>query len=318
MLRGLLLGIVTSACAFNSEVAVEPTVRHGIASTCLDEPVVRRGKFRHATNRTVSTLGSPRHRGYDLIAVESDEKQTLGGKLAYTKTDNDLEHEEVVVFACVDHQWQRLGRTETDGHGRFELELVADKRLPPGTRDLFAVAPGDGSGVRFLAYVARVGESVIISDLDGTVTESETAMARTVLFGDDIAHRLGAPQAFAASGKTIVYLSSRGDAFTNATRQWLAEHGFPPGPLRLARSFVTKPGPKTIAFKSTVLRELPVPIHAAIGNRATDIAAYTNAGISPSRIFVKLPEFQHEVAADLAAKRAVGFTAYPALAPYLR
>jgi phosphatidate phosphatase PAH1 len=318
MLRSAFAGVVVCACAIHTEAIVEPTQSRAVASTCIDEPIVRVGNFRHATNRTFSRFGSPRHRGYDLIAVESDEKQTLGGKFAYSRADKDLEDEQVQVFACVDSKWEKLGTTSTDNQGRFSLELAGDERLPPGIRDLFAVAPGDGSGVRFLAYVARAGESVIVTDLDGTVTESEKAMFRTVAFGDDIAHRLGAPQAFAASGKTIVYVSSRGDFLTNVTREWLREHGFPPGPLRLARPFATKPGGKTIALKTTILREIPVPIHAAIGNRATDVAAYTNAGVPASKIFVKLPEFEHEVAADLAARRAVGFTTYQSLAPYLR
>jgi phosphatidate phosphatase PAH1 len=318
MLRSLLLGVVAVACGLPAEGAVEPTAMLAVPGTCVDDPTPRAGRFRHGSSRTMTAIGSPQHRGYDLIAVESDEKQTLGGKLAYTKFDKDLKDEDVIVFACVDGSWRGVGTARTDRDGRFELALTGADRLPAGMRDLFASVPGDGSGVRFLAYVAREGESVIVTDLDGTVTESEKAVFRTVLLGDDIAHRRDAPEALRESKKTVIYLSARGDQLSQLTREWLATHKFPPGPIRLSRSFATKPGPKTIATKTAILRGLPVPIHAAIGNRQTDVAAYTNAGIPAHRIFIKLPEFEGELAEDLGARRAVGFTSYRMLAPHLR
>ena len=45
-----------------------------------------------------------------------------------------------------------------------------------------------------------------------------------------------------------------------------------------------------------MLRKLGVPVHAAIGNRATDVAAYREAGIPADRIFMKLPGFDDELA----------------------
>jgi hypothetical protein len=52
---------------------------------------------------------------------------------------------------------------------------------------------------------------------------------------------------------------------------------------------------------------------AGVGNRATDVSAYTNAGLAPERILVKLPEFESELAADLDDNKAVGFELYSAL-----
>src|SRR5262252_1947196 len=98
-------------------------------------------------------MGEPRHRGVDLIAVDGEPRQTLGGKLAYTAADKDLEDEDVEVFACIAFDWRRVGRTRTGGDGRFELVLEGDARLPAGMRDLVAYVPGDGTSVRFLAYV---------------------------------------------------------------------------------------------------------------------------------------------------------------------
>jgi phosphatidate phosphatase PAH1 len=284
--------------------------------SCDASPTPNAGKvrqFRHAGNQFATRFSKPRHRGVDLIAVESDQKQTIGGKLAYGAIDNDIHREEVVLFACVDDEWKSLGAVETDRDGRFELTLTGKDRLPAGMRDLYGHVPGDGTGFRFLAYVATQGESVIVTDIDGTITESETAVFNTVVFGDDIGHRKHAPQVLANSGRVVVYLSARGDQLTEVTRKWLRDHGFPRGPIRHARALATKPGPKTVTFKTAALRDLGVPVFAAIGNRATDVEAYTRAGIPANKILIKLPGFDNELAGDLAARRAIAFTDYSTL-----
>ena len=188
------------------------------SADCPKTPTGARSKFRHTRNRIVTNLGSPRHRGIDVIAVEGDENQTVGGKLAYTKTDKDLEDEDVEVFACVDRQWRSVGSSRTNGDGRFELALTGAGRLPVGMRDLYAYVPGDGSGVRFLAYVAAQHESVIVSDVDGTITASENAVIRGMI-GKDVGHQPGAPEVLANSGKVVVYVTARGDQLTEMTRR---------------------------------------------------------------------------------------------------
>lgn len=319
-MRVIILVPVLAGCALHADTPAEsaaPVVR-AAGDHCASTPIVRTGKFRHRGTRLAARLGDPRHRGVDLIAVETDQDQTITGKLAYTATDNDAEDEDVEVFACVAAEWKSLGIARTDRGGRFTLSLSGDRRLPPGMRDLYGMVPGDRSGFRFLAYVARPGDSVIVTDVDGTITASEKAVFNSVLFGEDIGHRAAAPQTLAGAGRVVIYLSSRGDQLTGLTRTWLREHGFPVGPIRHARSLVVKPGDKTIAFKVSELRALPMPIHAAIGNRATDVAAYRAAGIPADRIFVKLPEFESELASDLAAKRAIAFTDYRTLLARLR
>jgi phosphatidate phosphatase PAH1 len=312
------LPIVLAGCALNADVAVTDTAapRAGIVECAAPPPVIRTG-FRHTGSRVFASLGDPVHRGIDLIAVDGDEHQTLGGKLAYSAADKDIEDEDVEVHACLDQGWQRLGRPRTDRDGRFELMLTGAQRLPAGMRDRIAVVPGDGTSVRFLAYVAAPTTRAIVSDVDGTLSESEDAVLNTVVFGDDIAHQPDAPDALAAARRPIIYVTARGDQFTEVTRLWLRVHGFPRGPLRLARASITAPGAKTVAFKTRTLRELAIPVVAAVGNRASDVEAYTRAGLPPDRIFIKLPEFTKELRDDLMAKRAVGFERYRTLATLL-
>lgn len=316
---------LTASCALNADVppvaptASAPGMPAGTAGPCAAPPRGDTGEYRHRRNRLYKALGEPRFRGIDLVAMEDDATQVLGGKLAYTSADKDVGDEDVYVYACFTEGWRIVDRARTNGDGRFELVLADKARLPAGMRDLFAHVPGEGGGVRFLAYVALRGTTALVSDIDGTLTESEDAIFNTVLFGDDIGHQPHAPAALAAAagGRPIIYLTARGDQYTEVTRRWLALHGFPRGPLRLARSTITKPGPKTVAFKTNTLRALRVPIAIGIGNRASDIAAYGNLGLPPGRILINLPEFADEVREGLAAGKATGFDDYrevPALA----
>lgn len=309
-MRWLVLApvVVLVGCAL-SAVSPKALEARDNAAECPGSPSGAKTGFRHTRNRLFAKLGSPRHRGIDLVAVEGDEFQTLTGKVAYTKTDKDLEDEDVEVFACIERAWHPVAKGRSDGDGRFAFALRGTARLPIGMRDLYVRVPADGSGIRFLAYVARPGDSVIVTDLDGTITSSENAVIRQML-GADVAHQPGAPEALAASGKVVVYISARGDQLTEMTRRWLATHGFPKGPVRLARAMVTLPGERTVALKTAEMSAIGVPIAAGIGNRASDIAAYRNAGLTPDRIFINLPEFTDELRGALAAGAAIPFDHY--------
>ena len=301
---------LVAGCAMHAHVAHPVVDPASVAAGCGEAPAIARGAWRHDGSRITALMGSARHRGIDLIASDADATQTLGGKLAYGAADVDLEDEDVVVFACGDRGWRPLGTTRTDRHGRFTMTLADDRRVPVGMHDLYARGPGDGTGVRFLAYVAPAGTRVLVTDVDGTLTKSEHAMVATVVLGRDIDNQPGAPEALAASGMQVVYVTGRGDQFTEVTRDWLARHGFPRGPLRLAPATTMPSGEPTIAYKAAALASLHVPVAFAIGNRASDIAAYERAGVAPDRIFIHLPEFAREVDGPIGKHRCVGFTEY--------
>jgi LNS2 (Lipin/Ned1/Smp2) len=328
IVRGLWLAIVLAACGARAHGA-EPYATHAnveIATRtggiddlrCGGVPAARRQGFRHVTSRIAAALGSPLHRGTDLIAAVGDD-QVIAGALGYSLADKALEDEDVELYACDRQGWRRLGTTRTDGDGHFALRLDAAARLPIGMRDLYASVAGDRSGVRFLAYVAPVGTRVIVSDVDGTLTASENAFPEAVVFDTRVDAQPGAAAAFqaaTAAGYQLVYVTARGDRFTGATRHWLADHGFPRGPLRLASGLLVWPGAATVAFKSHVLQALArhLVIVAGVGNRESDIEAYTAAGVAANRIFVKLPEFASELAHAIHANRAVGLASYRDLA----
>jgi hypothetical protein len=83
--------------------------------------------------------------------------------------------------------------------------------------------------------------------------------------------------------------------------------------VRLSPSFLTLPGGDTIDYKTTTISALGFPIAMGVGNRASDITAYTNSGLAGTSIFIKLPEYQSEVQAALDAGQANGFADYATL-----
>lgn len=268
--------------------------------------------FRTSRHAIVTRFAAPHHRGHDLVA-SATEPQVLRGKLAYGVIDKSLEHEDVELYACIAGDWQLAGTTRTDSRGRFELPLEGSARLPVGLRDLYASVVADRSGTHFVAFVAPAGSKVVVSDVDGTLTASESSFVKAVLLGKSVAPHPDAAAALrlaAASGYQVVYITARGDRFTDATRAWLAANGFPRGPVRLAPSLLVKPGADTIMYKHRALEDLAAFDVRALGNRRTDVAAYGDSGIPADHIFIKLPEYTTELSTSLRSGAAIGFGSY--------
>jgi LNS2 (Lipin/Ned1/Smp2) len=287
---------------------------------CNGEPAAGPARdFRHLRSDLISEVGGPKHRGIDLVASSASATQTLAGRITYTIIDKDLEDEDVEIFACRGGAWSILGMARTDDNGAFALALTGDARLPIGMRDMFVSVVGDRTGARFLAYVAPVGTRLILSDVDGTLTSSENAFFETIVLGSEPDARAGAARAYAAAaakGYQMVYMTARGNQYTAETRRWLANQGFPRGPLRLSPSFVTLPGGDTVDYKAqtaSALAAAGLELAAGVGNRASDITAYGNAGIAADRIFIEVPEYLDEVQSQLAIGAAISFETYDAL-----
>lgn len=274
-----------------------------------------KGKFRHFKSKLIANLGDAAHRGFDLVAPASAGTQRVEGWLSYGLADKALEDEDVDLFACRAGEWQPLGRVTTDDEGKFSLALADGDRLPVGMRDLYASVVGDRTGTEFLGYVAPDGTQLAVSDVDGTLTSSENAYFETIALGIECDVQPGAPEAYqraTAQGLQLVYVTARGSKNTDTTRAWLDHKGFPRGPVRLAPGFVTLPGSATVDYKTSTVQALEdgLDVVAGVGNRASDVTAYTAAGVAPDHIFIKLPEFADELADDLASGAAVGFDSY--------
>src|SRR5688572_12400818 len=166
-------------------VVTPPKLVAPAITRCTDAPAAGSTEsWRHYSSRFVVELGSPHHRGIDLIATTDDATQTLGGRVTYGPSDKDLQDENVDVFACMSGAWQKLARVTTDDEGRFTLALTGAQRLPEGIRDLYLSVAGDRTGVPFIAMVAAKGTPVVVSDIDGTLTSSENAYPYSLVTGD--------------------------------------------------------------------------------------------------------------------------------------
>jgi phosphatidate phosphatase PAH1 len=318
-----LVVLALAGCAGNLVVDPYAPARGGVIARgpggvpdvrCAGPPATGPARgFRRWRDRVVASLGHADHRGFDLVAA-STSPQVIAGKLAYGVLDKALAREQVELFACVVGAWEPIGTATTDADGRFARELEGTERLPVGLRDLYASVVADRTGVRFLAYVAPAGTRLVVSDIDGTLTSAESSFTKSVILGGDVAAQPGAAaslQAAREAGYQVVYLTARGDRFTDATRNWLGTHGFPRGPVRIASGLFVKPGAATVAFKQRVLRGLEgFAVVAGVGNRWSDVAAYEAAGVPAAHIFVKLPEYTKELGAALRSGAAVGFGAY--------
>jgi len=113
-----------------------------------------------------------------------------------------------------------------------------------------------------------------------------------------------------------VYVTARARVYTEDTRSWLARKGMPRGAVRLAPHLLL-PGSSTSDYKASTFAalEAELAITLGVGNRQTDIDAYARAGLPGDRIFIKLPEFEDEVAASIAAGKAIGIESYDELRP---
>ena len=291
-----------------------PTVT--IDVQCATDPDVGDPEgFRHFSSRALAFASDSNHRGIDLVATASTAAQIIEGDASYGTLDLALEDEDVELFACRTGAWTSIGRARTDDDGHFALSLSGAARLPLGMRDMFASVVGDRTGARFVALVANNAAAVAVTDIDGTLTSSEFAFTGAVI-GLDVAIHDGAPQAFrslAERGYQPIYVTARPGMFTDTTREWVATKGLPRGPLRLPRHTIL-PGNATTDFKAATFASFgDVDIAFANGNRESDVQAYQRAGVPADRTFVKLPEYDDELAPHVAAGEAIGFEDYSEL-----
>ena len=290
--------------------------------TCGDDPQTGPKSWRHPHNSPITTSdGDALHRGIDLITSADAATQTIEGQIRYGHLiDDPLKDEGVDLFACREGAWQSLGSSITDNDGHFALALTGDARLPLGMRDMFVSVQGDRTSARFLALVAPTGTEIAFSDCDGTLTSSENAYPDSLLTGATVGANEGAANALITLRQRnylVVYLTARALYFTQDTRDWLWQNGFPMGPLRFAPGIIFSSS-STADYKASSIATIAatglVP-KIGIGNRATDEQAYSREHIDGENIFLKMPEFESECADLFTQGKAVSVTSYVDITP---
>ncbi|KAM8953385.1 phosphatidate phosphatase LPIN1 isoform 2-T2 [Pelodytes ibericus] len=159
-------------------------------------------------------------------------------------------------------------------------------------------------------YLWNWDDKIIISDIDGTITRSDTLGHILPTLGKDWTHQ-GIAQLYhkvSQNGYQFLYCSARAIGMADMTRgylHWVNERGtvLPQGPVLLSpsslfsalhREVIEK---KPEKFKIECLTDIKnlflpnmEPFYAAFGNRATDVYSYKEVGVSLNRIFTVNPK----------------------------
>jgi len=191
-----------------------------------------------------------------------------------------------------DQTWQELGRVRTGDDGSYAFTLTAADRFGPGTHRVYAVLEGDGSCAEHAVIVWPAGSQVVVTDIDGTLTLSDSEFAMQL--GDVAYDPVEVPSASAmmnawsGKGYLAVYLTARPHPYRELTRNWLDMHGFPFGLVVTSETLTF--GDSTKVYKAAELAHETGDLHwtivAAYGNADTDIAAYAEAGIPKEVTFI--------------------------------
>jgi hypothetical protein len=268
--------------------------------TC-DTPLPDLGPARdwgHSSSSAIAS-GFQTHRGRDQIVNPGDPVWIMG-KLAYGITDKDLKDEEVDIWMLRDcgSTWEKIATTWTTEEGAHEtVEGVEDTggwvyfQLPQilglGRHRFELVVAGDLTHTSVLVDVVDPGTPYVVTDVDGTLTTSETEEFNALLQGEVSPANADAPAVLgglAAKGYRIYYLSARPEFLVDRTRDFVREHGFPPGLVRTTLNTTGATGAEAAAYKMAELAALAedgILPGWAFGNTATDAEAFFNAGIQP-------------------------------------
>ncbi len=258
-------------------------------------------------SKIIAAAGPAFHRGRDQI-LSAGEPQWVMGKITYSLIDKDLKDEDVDVFVergC-GGTWEKLGTAVTtqngahatvdgveDSGGRVYFQIPNAKELGTGRHRVRLVVAGDQTSTDLRIDVLPKGSPIVVSDVDGTLTSSETAEYPALLTGSLPAAQPKAADALAslaAKGYHVVYLTARPEWLTGRTREFLTANGFPAGTVHTTTGLTGALGGAAATFKTDELTRLAghgLVIDWAFGNKASDTDAYDAAKVPAAhRIFL--------------------------------
>ncbi|XP_028258215.1 phosphatidate phosphatase LPIN1 isoform X2 [Parambassis ranga] len=196
---------------------------------------------------------------------------------------------------------------------RLTPEQLASLQLKDGPNDVvFSVTTQYQGTCRChgTIYLWSWDDKIVISDIDGTITRSDTLGHILPTLGKDWTHQ-GIARLYhrvSLNGYKFMYCSARAIGMADMTRgylHWVNERGtmLPMGPVLLSpsslfsalhREVIEK---KPEKFKIECLSDIKhlfypntEPFYAAFGNRATDVYSYKEVGVPLNRIFTVNPK----------------------------
>jgi len=254
--------------------------------------------------------GAPNHRGRDLFVIPGAAQWIIGNFLyGLGPLEGGLQDEEVDIYLLRNcgTTWEKLGTKLTtgatpshpkvegvdDAPGRMFFEVPVGQALGLGRHRVRLVVGGDLSAVDMFMEIVPPNTPMFVADMDGTLTDSETAQFFAILTGTipnanpDAATALNI---LASKGYRPMYLTARPEWLVKTSQDWIVAKGFPPGILHTTLVGGGATGPAASMYKTeelAMLAQRMLKPAYAIGNTNTDADAYNAGNVQPltNRIF---------------------------------
>jgi len=266
--------------------------------------------FQSSSNRTLATndpqnkdeasdtLGNPGGVMASVYLADDQSPSTAavdyhGAKARTTPTDGlrarALAGENVSLWTydAAQTAWRSIGRGTTGDDGSYDLPatgFVASNGAP-----VYAMLEADSSCAEHFDYLLPRGAKVVVTDIDGTLTTDDLQVVMQLADETYVPAMMTAAdrlmQAWAMKGYPVVYLTARPHVLRAETRGWLADLGFPAGPLITENAALTADAYKTL-WLNRMIQSFGWEIMAAYGNADTDITAYANAHVALDHTFI--------------------------------
>ncbi|HMI89287.1 MAG TPA: hypothetical protein VK550_34655 [Polyangiaceae bacterium] len=248
--------------------------------------------------------GAANPRGRDQFVTPGAAQWVIGNfQYGLGPVEAGLQDEEVDVYVLRNcgTAWEKLGTALTtgatpshpkvegvdDASGRIFFEIPTAQALGVGRHRVRLVVGGDLTVIDMFIEVVPANTPIVVSDMDGTLTDSETAQFIAILTGTIPNANPDAAQALhilASKGYRPMYLTARPEWLVKTSQDWIVAKGFPPGILHTTLVGGGATGPAATTFKTDELalmaQKMLKPTYV-IGNTNTDADAYNNAAILP-------------------------------------
>ncbi|XP_069378069.1 phosphatidate phosphatase LPIN1 isoform X3 [Paralichthys olivaceus] len=230
-----------------------------------------------------------------------------------SSSDEDQRSSNLMSVSCQSEPLMNSGSICYKKTLRLTSEQLASLQLKDGPNDVvFSVTTQYQGTCRCngTIYLWSWDDKIVISDIDGTITRSDTLGHILPTLGKDWTHQ-GIARLYhrvSQNGYKFMYCSARAIGMADMTRgylHWVNERGtmLPMGPVLLSpsslfsalhREVIEK---KPEKFKIECLTDIKhlfypntEPFYAAFGNRATDVYSYKEVGVPLNRIFTVNPK----------------------------
>ncbi len=306
-MKRLALLCLVAACGSD-----EPPLTHATSLECPSPgglPFRVSSGFRHASNANLAKMDTRiKHEGADTIGNPGGEVANthladtampsttveLDGTMGVTAETGGLfsmpmQDEYVSTWTYDGSAWQKLGRSLTDEDGLF----VQPSMIVPNGQPVYAVLDANGTCAEAYDYTFPVGQKVVVTDIDGTLTTSDTELAMEIVDPAYdpamMGHADALLQAWSTKGYPVIYLTNRPHPLRVETRGWLAEKMMPKGPVITSNGTASDAAAYKTVWLERMVQTFGWDIVAAYGNASTDITAYQNAGIPKTQTFIVGP-----------------------------